>query len=41
MSNFIEIRTAFLWMDNLQGPLQVQGHVTQKGTKAKLWPVQI
>jgi len=31
-----------LWMDYLQGPLQVQGHMTQKlGQVAKIRPEQI
>jgi len=38
-SNFIEIGKTFLRMDYLQGPLQVQGHVTQKlGQIAKIRP---
>ena len=40
--NFIEIGKTFLWTDYPQGPLQVQGHVTQKlGQIAKIWPEQI
>jgi len=41
-SNFIEIGKTFLWTDYPQGPVQVQGHVTQKlGQIAKIWPEKI
>jgi len=30
ISNAIEIGKSFFWTDYPQGPLQVQGHVTQK-----------
>jgi len=40
--NFIEIGKTFLWTDELPGPLQVQGHVTQKvGQIPKIRPEQI
>ena len=37
--NVIETGNTFLWTDYLQGPLQVQSHMTQKlGQTAKIWP---
>jgi len=40
--NVIEIGEPFLWTDYPQGPLQVQGHVTQKvGQISKIRPDQI
>jgi len=40
--NFIEIGKTFFWTEELQGPLQVQGHVTQKLAQiSKIWHDQI
>jgi len=42
ISNFIEIGKKLLWTDYPQGPLQFQGHVTQKlGQISKIRPDQI